>query len=226
MNEYLFRLKKVMDEKNFSETAFARAIGSSQGSINSMFRRDTVPKVDFLKDIAGRFTVNLNWLLTGEGPMYQDEPGFPKPQSIQHLNGHITDNPDEEGAFVVPMLEQSVSAGKGSHLEDDDNIAGYVALPPAITAHGAALAALPVRGDSMYPTIDNGDMVVCDGGGYDGEGIYVLRMDGEALVKRLAKRPGGVMVISDNGSYPDFEVSRDTPLDVIGRIRAVVKVVK
>ena len=51
-------------------------------------------------------------------------------------------------------------------------------------------------------------------------------MDGEALVKRLAKRPGGVMVISDNGSYPDFEVNKDTPLDVVGRIRAIVKVMK
>ena len=81
-------------------------------------------------------------------------------------------------------------------------------------------------GDSMYPTIDNGDMVVCGRGGYDGEGIYVLSMDGDALVKRLAMRPGGVMVISDNGSYPDFEVSKDTPLDVVGRVRAIVKVIK
>ncbi len=226
MNSYLSRIKRIIEEKKITETAFAKAIGSHQATINAMFQRGTNPRSDLLEAISKTFTVSEKWLLTGEGPMYQDEPGFPKPQSIQHLNGHITDNPDEEGAFVVPMLEQSVSAGKGSHLEDDDNIAGYVALPPAITAHGAALAALPVRGDSMYPTIDNGDMVVCDGGGYDGEGIYVLRMDGEALVKRLAKRPGGVMVISDNGSYPDFEVSRDTPLDVIGRIRAVVKVVK
>ena len=176
MNAYLLRIKKIIREKNFSETEFAKRISLSQGTFNNLFRRDSIPKTDLLNRISKTFGVTPSWLLTGEGPMYQEELGFPKPKSIQHLNGHITDNPEEDGAFVVPMLEQSVSAGQGSHLEDNDNIAGYIALPSSITAHGSGLAALPVRGDSMYPTIDNGDMVVCDNGGYEGEGIYVIRV--------------------------------------------------
>jgi phage repressor protein C with HTH and peptisase S24 domain len=78
----------------------------------------------------------------------------------------------------------------------------------------------------MYPTIDDGDLVVCDTGKWQGEGIYVIRLDNEALVKRLSKRPSRVMVISDNPQYPAFEVTGETPLDVVGRVRAVVKLVR
>lgn len=156
-----------------------------------------------------------------------DEPGFPKPEKLPLLSGHITDKPDENGAFVVPMLEQSVSAGQGSHLENNnDTIAGYIALPPSITAHESGLAALPVRGDSMYPTIDNGDMVVCDRGGYDGEGIYVIRLNNEALVKRLSPSMVGINTISDNIKYPVLEITPKENLAVVGRVRAIVKVIK
>ena len=68
-----------------------------------------------------------------------------------------------------------------------------------------------VRGDFMYPTIDNGDIVVCDRGGYDGEGIYVIHVDNLAQVKRLLKKHGGVMVISDNARYPTLRSIQGNP---------------
>ena len=67
------------------------------------------------------------------------------------------------------------------------------------------------RGDFMYPTIDNGDIVVCDRGGYDREGIYVIHVDNLAQVKRLVKKHGGVMVISDNARYPTLRSIQGNP---------------
>lgn len=157
-------------------------------------------------------------------------PQDPNARASAHLpspgreEGRLVSSSDiTEDSFVVPLLDQAVAAGKSSSLGENDTITGYIRLPTRLRSYGLSLAALPVRGDSMYPTIDDDDVVVCDNGGWNGEGIYVIRLDGESLVKRLSKRPAGVMVISDNTRYPAFEVSEEAELDVVGRVRAVVK---
>ena len=57
----------------------------------------------------------------------------------------------------------------------------------------------------MEPTLQRGDLIVCDSCGWDGEEIYALRMDGCGYVKRLARKPGKIVVISDNPKYEKIE---------------------
>ncbi len=133
----------------------------------------------------------------------------------------------DSGTFLIPILDQAVSAGRGAELQDDDEIVSLIPVPKALKKYGHNLAALPVRGDSMEPTIGNDDMVVCDTGGWDGDGIYVLRMDGGAYVKRLAKRPKGLSVISDNKVYESFDVDPEADgVAIVGRVRSIHRVLK
>ncbi len=76
------------------------------------------------------------------------------------------------------------------------------------------------RPDSMEPTLADGDEILVDrdrrevrGGG----GIFVLRIDGAILVKRLRACVGGVEVASDNPGYATRVRARGD-VDVIGRV--------
>lgn len=79
------------------------------------------------------------------------------------------------------------------------------------------------KGDSMEPTIQDGAPVVIDtspaGRRVQSARIYAIAIDGELLLKRLDRLPGGMMrVRSDNPSplYPPFEAP-EASIEVIGR---------
>ena len=80
-------------------------------------------------------------------------------------------------------------------------------LDPAVLAgrDPARLSLLPARGDSMLPLIHDGDMMLVDETdrqpGARG-GVYVVRLDGVLVVKRVSVRAGQATVASDNPDYP------------------------
>ncbi|GHV76482.1 hypothetical protein AGMMS49942_13030 [Spirochaetia bacterium] len=128
-----------------------------------------------------------------------------------------------EKAFVVPLLDQRLSAGPGASLPEEDEAAGLIRVPAYLSQYGENIAALTVEGDSMEPTLHRGDMVVCDSCGWSGEGIYAVRMGGAGFVKRITKRPGKVVVISDNPKYPPLEEPEGSEdFQIIGRVHCAI----
>ena len=67
---------------------------------------------------------------------------------------------DIKDGFVIPILEQSLSAGRGQPLPDSDVYRGYIEVPSELKRYGKNLAALKVNGDSMEPTLKRGDLVI------------------------------------------------------------------
>ena len=68
---------------------------------------------------------------------------------------------------------------------------------------------MSVSGDSMSPTISNGDMVLVNQGQKDviAGAIYAVGVDDSILVKRLDKQPGKLVLVSDNReAYPPLEL--------------------
>jgi transcriptional regulator with XRE-family HTH domain len=128
------------------------------------------------------------------------------------------------GGFEIPVLHQKLSAGRGVQLPENDEADAFVRVPAHLKRYGKNLAALIVEGDSMYPTLDRGDLVVCDSCGWSGEGVYALRMNGDGLVKRITRDPGKIIVISDNPKYPIREYKDDIEdFEIIGRVHCAVK---
>jgi phage repressor protein C with HTH and peptisase S24 domain/DNA-binding XRE family transcriptional regulator len=128
-----------------------------------------------------------------------------------------------EGSFVVPLLDQRLSAGPGAALPEADEARALIRVPGYLAQYGENIAALTVDGDSMEPTLHRGDMVVCDSLGWSGEGVYAVRMGGSGFVKRLTKAPGKVVIISDNPKYPVREEPEESEdLQVIGRIHCAI----
>jgi phage repressor protein C with HTH and peptisase S24 domain len=86
------------------------------------------------------------------------------------------------------------------------------------------LASLPVKGDSMEPALHGGDLATCGGGGWDGDGIYVLKTFETAYVKRVQITSQGYEVISDNKMYKSITESAES-LSIVGKVRAILVIV-
>ena len=121
-------------------------------------------------------------------------------------------------------MEQVFSAGHGQFVPDNEQVKEYISVPNDLRKFGTDFAASRVKGDSMEPTLFNGDIIICDLGGYDGtDGIYTIIYKGNGFVKRLQRTSDGVKIISDNRHYdPMFESAQSDDFRVIGKVRAVM----
>ena len=81
-----------------------------------------------------------------------------------------------------------------------------------------------VIGDSMYPTLKEGQMLIFqdDGSSIEG-GIYIIEYQNEVFVKRLKKRP--LSLVSDNKEYSSIEVKDLEELRIIGRVIGVYEII-
>ena len=130
----------------------------------------------------------------------------------------------EHGGFAIPILDQSLSAGRGQPLPDSDVPIGYIAVPDELRRYGNRLAALYVNGDSMEPTFRKGELAILDTCGWDGEGIYAIRFENYVYIKRIAHKPNSYVIISDNQKYESWEISADmSGIDIIGRVHYALK---
>ncbi len=125
---------------------------------------------------------------------------------------------------LIPVMEQAFSAGRGQYVPDEDEIKEWISVPNELKKYGTNFAASRVRGDSMEPTLFDGDIIISDTGGYDGsDGIYTIIYKGSGFVKRLQRSVDGVKIISDNRHYdPMFESGQSEDFRVIGKVRSVM----
>jgi phage repressor protein C with HTH and peptisase S24 domain len=83
----------------------------------------------------------------------------------------------------------------------------------------AMLSAIVVAGDSMEPTLRDGDEILVDRAQRPlRDGVHVVRVDDALLVKRIdTSRPGVLTLMSDNPSYRPLELP-PPDVQVIGRV--------
>jgi phage repressor protein C with HTH and peptisase S24 domain len=137
--------------------------------------------------------------------------------------------PEFPPAGLVPVKRVLVraSAGPGA-LPEGEREQAYFAfderwLKVLTTSSAENLSIIRVEGDSMAPTLNDGDDILVDRAGCNEalrDGIYVLRLEGSLLVKRLAIHPLGrrVTVQSDNPAYPDWPDCGLDDVHCIGRV--------
>lgn len=110
----------------------------------------------------------------------------------------------------IPRLPLGASAGPGT-LPAEEIPSGRLRFNHRwLKGQGlepAMLSVIEVEGDSMEPTLRDGDEILVDRTPRPlRAGIHVIRLDDVLLVKRLEPGPGGtVRIISDNPAYPRLE---------------------
>ena len=127
----------------------------------------------------------------------------------------------------IPVLEVEASAGFGAIAESESAQTRFGFderwLRRLTAAKSASLSIVGVMGDSMEPTLSDGDEVLVDASDHGSklrDGIYVLRADEALVVKRIAIKPGGkqVTIASDNPAYPTWHDMDRADVHVVGRV--------
>lgn len=132
-----------------------------------------------------------------------------------------------KGLVPVGRTGVRVSAGPGA-IPQDEQERPYFAfderwLRNLTAAPVSDLTVIRVEGDSMAPTLSDGDDILIDRADCRDrlrDGIYVLRVDDALVVKRLALHPIGrrVTVQSDNPAYSDWPDCGLDEIICIGRV--------
>ena len=132
----------------------------------------------------------------------------------------------EESGVAVPYLAVAASAGPGRAVTGEGVIRADWIAREALRAAGIApgdASLIDVAGDSMAPTLCDGDRVLVDRADRTpGTGIYVLR-EGDALsVKRVRRRGAEVEIVSDNPAWAARVVPAGE-VTVVGRARLLLR---
>lgn len=219
MNETIFDRISTIVEKfgNGKNTVFASLIGVSEANVRN-YKNGVMPKADFLEKIARSFDININWLLTGEGNMLRTESG--KEENIPVA--HPSDSPTEG----IPLIPISAMAGA---FTGEQTVLEYECERFVVPTFKGAEFLISVKGSSMYPKYNSGDIVACkrlpmDELFFQWNKVYVLDTDQGPLIKRV--KPGSdkehVLIVSDNERYEPFEL----PLDRIYHVALVIGVIR
>lgn len=126
------------------------------------------------------------------------------------------------GWIGIPRLPLGASAGPGAFADLEEPFGTFGVTAGWLREHNldpAMLSAISVVGDSMEPTLRDGDEILVDRTPRARrDGIHVIRVDGALLVKRLETgRPGVLVLRSDNRLYDPIELPV-SEAEVIGRV--------
>jgi repressor LexA len=130
----------------------------------------------------------------------------------------------EQKIHMVPLYE-SASAGFGALA--NGNVIDYVPLYFVHEAEAEETICIKVQGDSMYPKIEDGDVIqVHRQESVDSGSLAVVLLDNdEGLVKRVVYGSDWVELQSINPMYPPmrFEKNNVLRVRVVGAVRTIIK---
>ncbi len=203
------RIKALRKALKLTQKEFAEKLGKGWTTIQGWELGKTNPPSVVLSHIAKTFNVNPDWLLKGEGSMFNS-------------NAKLVDTID------VPVVAK---VGAGYPVEQGDvEIRRYITIK-ADESLPKKIFAVEVQGASMEPTLYEDDVVIAKpffGNPFEipnGKIIIVKNQYGELLIKRLKKLSDDALVFaSDNPSYEPIIPNSEHA--VVGIALNVVKVVK
>lgn len=134
--------------------------------------------------------------------------------------------PGKELAEYELIPKTSARAGAGSsHIIEDETEGLYAFRKDFLSSLRISKNSvlLDVLGDSMEPTLRNGDTILVDKSDievHDGQ-IYLIGFQQQLLIKRIFRDVGGIVLKSDNSAYRETLVPPEYADDfvVFGRMR-------
>lgn len=200
MEDLIDRLFKFMEYKGLSQNQFEVTCGLPHSDLRN---RKQGPTASYVAKIITKFPeLNLNWLVSGNGPM---------------LIGRTS--PTIGKSKQIPLLPFSAVAGwMADNNKADSSIETMVVED--FSARGADCA-IRVEGDSMYPRYKNGDIlairILKDPSFFQWGRVYVLNTTQGCVVKRLLPCEGDetrIICHSENTkNYPDYKIMKE---DILG----------
>ncbi|MBX3102668.1 MAG: helix-turn-helix domain-containing protein [Bacteroidetes bacterium] len=203
------RLKELLFRLNLNQQAFAEKLDISQSAVSQVLRDKTKLSFDTLQKIAEVYEVNLNWLVAGQGSMFPQAAAAAPPGGILAVT---VDSQDDPNIVLVPVKAQ---AGYVSQRLEPTYLQQLPAFSlPMERFRQGTYRGFEVAGDSMEPTLFQGDLLICS---YVEQvnylrdmHLYIFVTPGDVLVKRprnLLRSHGYMELLSDNDFYPPIQLA-------------------
>jgi len=207
----------------------ARARGVSLSALSAMLGRNAAYLQQFVRKGSPRkLEENDRRTLATFFGVAEGELGAPPAAMVATVRtgGGIAVAPKSRATLAewvdIPRLALGASAGPGALAGDEvagDRLRFSQRWLRTLGLDPAQLTVIEVAGDSMEPTLRDGDEILVDRSQRPWrDGIHVVRIDDVLLVKRLEQGAAGMIgVISDNPAYPRAERVR-ADVAIIGRV--------
>jgi len=203
-----------------SVLSFAKRCGEAESTMRAYFE-GRMPKADVAMKIADAASVNLEWLISGRGPQGVRVPEVSFQGNAVDIRGRVMND-----FAVIQRLDVSASAGSGAVTIHEDTVELLAFQNEWLKSRHIkpeSARVLTAKGDSMEPTIRDGDVLIVDTSitSVRDNAIYIVVYNGNVLVKRVnLKVNGSLVLISDNDRHPPEEVPKSEvhDLHIAGRV--------
>lgn len=205
--DFGLRLREVISKTSIKSFSAKSGLGTT--TLNSYMKGTSYPTLDRLSLIASTANVSFNWLSTG--------------------NDYKAASAESTSHIKIPHFNIQASAGAGSELVEIDSYKNTIGIhTQTLLDHGLTpenLMSMYVRGDSMEPSLFDGDAVlikkVVDSFSVL-EGVYIFRIHSEIFIKRIQfnKYAATLKVDSDNAFYDSYIISGSdlNDVEIIGEV--------
>lgn len=208
-----------------SQAGLARASGIPQPTVNRILKGvgKKGPETHTIASLARALNVTFEWLHEGKGRM--ERTGFDEQEDGASVQEVVVSEDDAEFCSIR-LADGFVHAGCGADdgdLEYEDHITVAVSKK-WIEQKGLnpkALRAVRVKGQSNYPKIQDGNIVIVNTDDRDivvGE-YYAVNHNLKAVVKRI-EREGGIWYLASDNPLPQYkrQAVEDSEAFIIGRV--------
>ena len=212
MNKKDMILALIEHYSDGNKAQFANLLGITPQGLSTWIKRETFDIELIFSKCEG---LSANWLLTGKGSMIKGNDAA-LPKAI-----HTTNSTDG-----IPLIPFSAMAGA---LSDERTALEYECERYVVPAFKGADFLMPIKGTSMQPTYNSGDIVACqrvpmNSIFFQWNKPYVLDTTQGPLVKRV--KPGSdknhISLVSDNPDYDPFQL----PLEQIHAVALVIGLIR
>ncbi len=210
------RVKLLINSLNLNQKKFAETVGISPARLNNYLSGVSNFPQSILVTISDTHNINLTWLITGTGPMFNNVPA----RELDHIAG--------SGKLITIPVVADIAAGIGIEAESIEP-SEYLSIDPQLLPVPGPAYIFRVSGISMEPEIHTGDYVVISSWqfdqDYDGSICAFRSIDG-LLLKRLIYNHGKkkALLVPLNPSQPIIPYDANSPdLILIGRLVAVIR---
>ncbi len=189
------RLKELRNKLGLSQTQLANQIGIAQNTLSQYEKGTRQPDHETLKKLADYFDVSIDYLLG-------------------------RDETTQKKGVKIPILG---SVPCGIPIEAIEDVIGWEEIPKEWTNGGKEYFGLKLKGDSMYPLFNEGDVGIFRKTEEFESGQYCLvyvNSDYEATFKMVIKKDEGYQLKPLNENYPPktytWEEIKTLPIKIAG----------
>jgi len=206
LGERIARVARMIGGKR----KLALTAGVKENQIYRYIGGKNIPGVDVLVNISKAAGVNIEWLSTGEGPVFPSD-----------LEKTVEENDSANNSNQIPFYDISRQDDFKAFMADRHSGKYHTLSAPWIsrlpTVPREKLALVAATGDAMEPAIMDGSFLLVDMSQHIAQDgcIFIFGLDNTVIIRRIqCNVNGGLFLISDNKFYEKQVVSKTDSMNI------------